>query len=79
MNQAFLYGRKATEYYATTILNFIVKFSASPILKTVMKKAEQISGLFSWCFVFSLIRKKQAAFYSLTDRFLHSSWDHSIT
>lgn len=57
--QACLYRRKETANYTTTILNFIVKFNASPVQKTVMKKGEQVSGLFSWCFVFSLIRKKQ--------------------
>lgn len=59
MNQACLYGRKATAYYTTTVLNFIVKYRASPVKKIVMRKAEQISGLFPWCFVYSLIRKIQ--------------------
>lgn len=80
INQACLYGRKATAYYSTTILNFIVKFSASPVQKTVMKESwANVRFLFLVFCLFLDKEETKETFYSLTDRFLHSSWDHSIT
>lgn len=48
------------------------KFGANPVQKTIIRKAEQFSGLLSWCFVYFLIRKKQK------QHFIHSQTDFCI-
>lgn len=67
MDQACLYGRKATAYYSTTINSVPIQCK-----KTIIRKAEQFSGLLSWCFVYFLIRKKQK------QHFIHTQTDFCI-
>lgn len=76
--------KKSNCTYATTVLNFIAKFSATLGLKTgkICTDFRFVFLVVWWCWFFFLVlpckkEKTKAAFSSLRNGFLHSSWDYS--